>query len=160
MYQVLKNEHDVQYILDNLRLEDMLELHTIYGNNYKEIAKNTIMSSEFPVLIGISKKNDIPVAMGGIWEVTPNDRGVAGVWLLSTDRVKHHQISLLRAIKHEIEKADEKYWLTYNFIYERNFRAKKWLKWLGYKFDNPRPRGVNVPNGFEYFYRVNKKGEI
>lgn len=159
MYKVYKNEKDVQYILDNLRLEDMLELHTTYGNNYKEIAKNNIMQANFPTIICKSKKDNTPIAMGGIWEIIKEDNGIAGVWLLSTDKVKNHQISLLRTIKREIDKADEKYWLTYNFIYEKNFMAKKWLKWLGYSFDNPKPKGVDIPSSFEYFYRLRRKGE-
>ena len=25
---------------------------------------------------------------------------------------------------------------------------------LGFKFDNPKPNGINVPDGFEFFYRI------
>ncbi len=157
MYQVTKNEKDVQYILDNLRLEDMLELHAIYGNNYKEIVKNNIMKTTSAVHIA-KIEGDIPIAMGGVCETCPDDKEIAGVWLLSTEEVKRHQTSVLRAIKRVIDEADEKYRLTYNFIYEKNHRAKRWLKWLGYRFDNPRPAGVKMPSGFEYFYRINKNG--
>lgn len=46
------------------------------------------------------------------------------------------------------------YWITYNIIYKENFKAKNWLQWLGFKFDNPKPEGIEVPEGFEFFYRL------
>jgi hypothetical protein len=38
--------------------------------------------------------------------------------------------------------------------------AKRWLKWLGYKFDNPKPKGLHIPKGFQFFYKYGqlKKG--
>ena len=157
MYRARKNEKDVKYILDNLRKEDKDELLAIYGNNYKQKVMDNIMKTEFYVLLGKTKDKDIPVVMGGIWEVIPNNPHIGGAWLLSTDKVKNHKMTLLRELRKEVEAADEKFILTYNLIYEENKEAKKWLKWLGYRFDKPKPEGMVIPEGFEFFYRVNPK---
>lgn len=148
-----KTEKDVKYILDNLREDDIKECFASHGENWKEIEFNEIMSSDSYIVIGIDK-NDLPVCMGGICE-KQNNEGV--VWFLSTDEIKKHKISMLKELKKEFEKFDENFSITYNFIYKNNFIAKNWLKWIGFKFDIPHPVGMNVPEGFEFFYRIRQR---
>ena len=57
-------------------------------------------------------------------------------------------------MKKEIEKADEKYSILFNQIYKGNYQMKKWLKGLGFKFDIPKPAGFDMPENFEFFYRL------
>ena len=154
MYRANKNIKDVEYILDHLRKEDLTELKAIWSEDWKAKTLENIMGTEFYVMLGKAKNKDIPVVMGGFWKVEADAEGVGCAWLLTTDEVKNHKMCLLRELRKEVAKADEKYWLTYNFIYKENFMAKNWLKWLGYKFDNPNPEGLGVPEGFEFFYRI------
>lgn len=154
MYRKAKNEKDVKYILDNLRSEDVEEAKAIYGENYKEQIFNNIMNTEFYVLLGLTKNKDIPVVMGGIFEANPENKSIGIAWLMCTKEVKKHIKCLFKELKTEIEKADDKFWMTFNFIHKNNKMMKKWLKTVGYKFDNPHPDGVNVPTGFEFFYRI------
>lgn len=146
-----KSFKDVQYILDNLRSEDLEELKALWGENWRSATIKNIMETEFLVLVGFFDK---PVVMGGIWEIGGKNSKIACVWLLSTKDVNKHKISLLKEISEEVRKAEEKYSVLFNFIYEKNYKAKKWLKLLGFKFDNPAPSGISVPQGFEFFYRV------
>ena len=152
MHKVNKNLADVSYILDNLRKEDLEELQALWGENWREETLNNIMNMDFEVLLGKTKKGEVPVVMGGIWEV---GRGVGCAWLLSTPEIKNHRHCFLRELRYEIEKSKSKFCLIYNFIYKENFEAKRWLKWLGFRFDNPHPKGVEVPNNCEFFYKVN-----
>ena len=154
MYRAKKNEKDVLYILENLRLEDLHEAQAIYGNDFKQKILDSIMQTDFYVLLGKTKDKDIHVCAGGIWE-SPTDKNIGICWLMSTDKVKYHIKTLLKELKKEIIKADEKFALTCNFIWKENKQAKRWLKTMGYKFNNPYPLGINVPNGFEFFYRTN-----
>lgn len=151
MFRVNKNLQDVQYILDNLRYEDLSELQALWGENWREETLKNIMETDFEVLLGKTKKGKKPVVMGGIWEV---QEGVGCAWLLSTPEVKNHRHCLLRELKREVEKSKKKFSLIYNFIYKKNFEAKRWLKWLGFRFDNPHPKGIEVPFGFEFFYLI------
>ena len=154
MHRAYKNEKDVRYILDNLRKEDLNEAEAIYGADFKEQILNNIMKTEFYVLLGKTKDKDIPVCMGGIWPPSENTPDIGICWLMCTDKVKKHIKCLLKELKTEIKKADENFCFTYNLIWKENKSAKKWLKGLGYKFDNPKPDGINIPDGFEFFYRL------
>lgn len=154
MYRAKKNDKDVTYILDNLRMEDLLELQALWGDNWREETLKQIMNTNFCVMLGKTKNKDIPVVMGGFWQQENCEEGVGCAWLLSTEDISKHSICLLKELKKEMDKTDEKFWLTYNIIYKENYLAKKWLQWLGYKFDNPKPEGVEMPEGFEFFYRI------
>ena len=154
MYRKQKNPKDVMYILENLRKEDIEECKIVHGADWKQKSFDAVMQTDFEVLVGVTKNGDIPVCMGGVWHLEKDDSKIATAWLLSTDEVQNHKISLLKELKKEFEKYDKKYDLTYNLIYEKNYMAKNWLKWLGFRFDNPKPEGFNVPEGFEFFYRL------
>ena len=160
MYRKAKNEKDVLYILDNLRAEDLEECKAVHGDNWKEKTFNQIMKTDFDVLMGINPDGDVPVCMGGAWHIGNDAEDVGVVWMLCTDDIVNHKICLLRELKKEFKKYDEKFWFLYNFIYSKNVFAKNWLKWMGFKFDIPKPYGLNIPDGFEFFYRIrkNKKG--
>lgn len=149
-----KNEKDVEYILSHLRKEDLEELKALWGENWKSETLKNIMTTDFLCLVGVSDK---PVAMGGIWGVGGENSKIACVWLLSTEEVKFHKISLIKILSEQIKKAEKEYSVFYNYIYKSNLSAKKWLKILGFRFDNPRPNGINVPEGFEFFYKVSYK---
>ena len=143
-----KSLRDVEYILDNLRSEDFEEVKALKGERWREETIKSIMESDFSVLVGVSDK---PVVMGGIW----GNSEIACVWLLSTDEVKKHKKSLVREIKKELESSKAE--ILYNFIYKTNHKAKKWLGPLGFRFDNPFPDGIEVPEGFEFFYKIREE---
>ena len=63
----------------------------------------------------------------------------------------NHQNCLLRNLKKDIESFDEKFWMTFNFLYKENKLAKRRLSKFGYVFD--KPSGMNIPKDFELFYR-------
>lgn len=149
-----KNIKDVEYILSHLRSEDLEELKALWGEDWKSETLKSIMNTEFYTLVGVG---DNPVVMGGIWGVGAENSKVACVWLLSTEEVKFHKTALIKNLVKEIKDAEKKYSVLYNFIYKSNHSAKKWLKTLGFRFDNPFPEQIRVPEGFEFFYKINKE---
>ena len=153
LHRAYKNEKDVKYILDNLRPADYHECRIIHGENWKQTVYDSIMQTEFYVLLGKTDNDDTPVCMGGIWEACPETPNIGVAWLLSTPEVSKYAMCLIRELKKEIEKADEKFDFMYNIIYKENFEAQKWLKPFGFVFDNSKAP-IPVPLGFEYFYRL------
>lgn len=151
MNRFSKNTDDIKYILDNLRKADRIEIRKLYGKTYKQKAFNILNNADFDILIG---KSDKPVVMGGVWVTDKKAPSVACVWLLCTDEIKNNGVSLIREIKKELRVIDDKYWLTYNILHKSNKDAKKWLVRLGFKFDLPALKGVDIPKGFEFFYRI------
>ena len=150
IYRISNNSEDLHYILTHLRKEDEAELKAYYGKNWK--LKTFLEHKHLNNLIIGKDRN--PVLIAGICQRKEDPEGIGTVMLLSTDEIKNYKIKLLREIKKEIEKADEKFWFLYNFIYKDNLEAKKWLEWLGFKFDKSIPENIKLPEGFELFYRI------
>lgn len=158
MYRKQKNEKDVKYILEHLRECDRKEVQSIHGEEWENKVLEDIMKSDFDVLMGINVDGDVPVCMGGVWHLETDEPGVGVVWMLCTDDVSNHPITLLRELKKEFKKYDEEYWLLYNFMLSEDTQAKGWLKWVGFDFSMPHPIELKnvIPKGFEFFYRIRK----
>ncbi|MCX4275887.1 MAG: hypothetical protein OSJ27_08955 [Candidatus Gastranaerophilales bacterium] len=156
MIRYPKNLKDIRYILNHLRSEDKSELKALFKRNWKKKTLKLIKKSSTYAVIG-KNKNGIPIVMGG-YSALPQNKNVAGVWFLTTNEVKNHKLSMLLELKKEFEFYDTKFGLTYNILYKSNMASKKWLKWLGFRFENFF-KIKNIPNGFEFFYRLkNTKG--
>ncbi len=150
-----KNTNDVNFILENLRKEDLNEIKALWGRNYKQKVFESINNTDYLILIGVNDKTEkIPVAIGGFYEVYKDNPNIACVWLLSTKYIKYNKKEFFSALKKQLEYAETKYFVMYNFIYKENFEAKKWLRKFGFKFDNPKPDGIRVPENFEFFYKL------
>ena len=150
MYEKQKNEKDVLYILKNLRPEDEAEARVLKGDDYINVLLQEIMSPNVITRLGCKKSDDTPVCIGGYTDAREEGAGV--VWLLATNEVENYKTCLLRNIIKTLKEADEKYQVTYNFLFSENKLAKSWLKKTGFRFDNP--QGINAPEGFEFFYRI------
>lgn len=157
MYRKAKNEKDVLYILEHLRVDDLEEVKAVHGDKWKENVFNDIMKTDFDVLMGVTRDGDIPVCMGGAWHLDKDAPGVGVVWMLCTAEIVNHKICLLKELKKEFKKYDKDFWFLYNFIYFKNDFAKNWLSWIGFKFDNPKPHGMKIPKEFDFFYRIRKR---
>lgn len=149
-----------KFILENLRAEDLEELKIIWNENWKEKVLKSFEQTEVKFAYGLDEFGDeIPIAMGGFYEFADKSSKVACVWLLTTKFVHKNKFALMKVLKNEIERAQKKYDIMYNFIYEANYEAKGWLKKLGFCFDNPKPKNLNVRENFEFFYKLNNRKE-
>lgn len=162
MYRAQKNIKDFKYILNHLRKEDKEEVKAIFGKHWKRETIKNLMHTDFQILLGKTKKGNIPVLMGGAWAVDKDKPSIATVWMLSTPEIEKHQVAFLRELRKEVANYDKSFAITYNHIYKSNILAKKWLKWAGYRFPNeekvltPLDRfflSIEIPEGFEIFYR-------
>lgn len=151
MYKISKNNlNHLNLILDNLREEDLEEVIAVYGNRWREKVFISTINTDFITLL----KDEMPIAIGGF---VPNseDSKIACVWLLCTKAVTFNKYSLLKELKTQLSKAENEFDIMYNFIYKSNFGAIPWIKKLGFKFDNPYPKGLFRGTDFIFFYKVN-----
>ena len=117
----------------------------------------SIKSTDFIIVKGFDKeRNIIPIVIGGFFEPYKTNSRVACVWMLSTKYIKYNRYLMMKVLKSQIASASERYEIMYNFIYQSNTKAKNWLKRLGFKFDNPHPKNLKVPVGFEFFYKLHR----
>ena len=69
--------------------------------------------------------------------------GVAAPWLLGTDAVLDHRRYFLRSSVRWRGQLFERYDVLRNFVDDRNTVAKRWLRWMGFRFSDPMPVGIN-----------------
>lgn len=152
---------DCEYILDNLRKEDVEEVSTTLGKDWKNLTIKALQSG-LPFNLVKTQKDDRPVLMYGAWPIYKENQSIAVVWLLSTPEIKEHQIKFLREIKNDLKIYDDKYGILYNMIYSKNRLAKRWLKKSGFRFPKDEKKKIpldllfskmNTPENFEVFYR-------
>ena len=153
------DESEIIFILENLREEDKQELIALYGDNWFYRTLQDLKYRKFYILYGYDYElNVVPIAMGGFCECFESDKSVVCCWLLSSVYIYKNKILFFKSLKEQMKDAENKYKIMYNFIHKTNFSAKKWLKNLGFKFDNPNPKNITVKDGFEFFYKLCKKG--
>lgn len=62
-------------------------------------------------------------------------------WLLGSDLLVRHQRAFLRRCPGYLERMRRGRLLLHNWVDERNLLARRWLAWLGFRFDPPAPFG-------------------
>ena len=158
MLKKVENDAEILFILNNLRKEDEQELIALYGDNWKEETLANLKNKDFYVLYGKCNNSDIkPIAMGDFCRLFPQDNSIACVWLLTTKFIYKNKSLFWKNLIRMFKQNCLKYDIMYNFIYKSNVQAKKWLKKIGFKFDNPHPDGINLKEGFEFFYKTKER---
>lgn len=64
-------------------------------------------------------------------------------WLISTMHVERHPKAFLQVCKPEVAEMLTRHAELVNYVDVRNTAAIRWLKWLGFQFDEPAPYGPN-----------------
>ncbi len=73
--------------------------------------------------------------------------GTGSPWLLGTDLIEKHARPFLRANKGYIEEMLGRYPILMNYADTENVVAVRWLEWLGFTMNTPKPYG---PFGFPF----------
>ncbi len=158
---MLKRSNDksvISYVLTHLREEDKQELMALYYEKWEEKMLENLATREFFVLYGLDdKKRNVPIAIGDVDSIFEKTQRIACVWLLSTVWVKQNKRKFFNTIKQQLLFADKDFDILFNFVYESNNIAKKWIKKLGFCFDNPKPIEFSVEDGFEFFYKAKER---
>ncbi len=158
MLKQVSDIKEITYILDHIRENDKEELKALYGKNWYKKTLKILSDEKFLVLYGINDNNEIvPVSIGGCCGVLDKTPKTGCIWLLSTYYTVKNKTILVKVIKEQVEKAKQEYDIIYNYIYKTNVQIKSLLKKLGFCFDNPKPEGLKLKDGFEFFYLLAKK---
>ncbi len=160
MLKHIKDEKIFRFILNNLRDEDYVELRDSRGENwFNETLKNLFSSDVVVLFVKNRYGRMLPIAMGGFEPYLQNGNNIAVVWLLSTKFINQYKLIFWKELNTYFSQEKSKYSILFNFIYKSNFQAKRWLRLLGFKFDNPKPDGMEVAENFEFFYKVINRKE-
>ena len=74
-------------------------------------------------------------------------------WLLGSDLIVEHARSFLRLSRAWVQERREGYSALANFVDVRNTEAVRWLKWLGFKMDEPVPFGPDQLPFHPFYWR-------
>ena len=139
------NEEHARYIADHCREADRLELGALGVTPYQAMMTGLMMRGTACT----GTVDGVPVCMFGVAETSMI--GNAGrPWMVAADNVERYQIQFLRRNRSMVRKWLASYSILENYVDVRNTQAIKWLRWLGFKFDEqPVPMGsMRLP-----FYR-------
>lgn len=131
-------EEDVEYVIENMRDQDRNEILASHGKFAFTELRNAAHDDDSWVgevdgniicLFGVAPLSII--AGGGM------------PWMVSTKGLTKYAKTFLPRSKEWIDGKLEEYGHLSNYVDERNTVAKRWLKWLGFELEDPKPYGVN-----------------
>ena len=68
------------------------------------------------------------------------------IWFLSSDAIDLHKREFMQGSRKVLEDWQAQYGALFNLVMEENNKSIRWLKWLGARFYEPKPIGMNGEN--------------
>lgn len=136
---------DIQYLAENIRLEDRQEIWHIARKTPLEAFQLGFEMSDQPLTVVWGDK---PVAMFGV----SGANGIGIPWMLATDDLKKIAKSFLRECRSYVQRMHNNYPFLINMVWAKNEIHIQWLRWLGFQFDEPMTMGPDNEM-FIRFYR-------
>ena len=138
-------EH-VSFIAEFMRPADVAEVMASHGvTPMQALTEGVKVSTWVSTVIA----DGVPVAIVGLVKGSTVISGVGRPWMLGTTDLFRIGKSLTKYSKLGLADMLEKCSLLENYVHADNKVSIRWLKVLGFKFDEPTPCGLNG----EYFHR-------
>lgn len=128
----------IQHIADNMRSQDRVEIERSSGKDHKATLKTSVKNSDevFVVLV-----DGEPFGVFGIY-VSCSMGAEGAIWYIGTDRIHDVYRQFLKASKRYVVERMNTFNVLYNYVDVDNTVSYRWLKWLGFKFEEPAPYGA------------------
>lgn len=139
---------DVEAISARAREADVAEMAAM-GTTVSEALADGLRRSDW-ALTGLVGGE--PVCMFGVAPVSILN-GEGAPWMLATDGLERAQVPFLRSCKPVVREMERSYPRLLNVVDARNTVAIRWLRWLGFRFDETDYRIGG------HLFRVFRKGE-
>jgi hypothetical protein len=132
-------EGDIAVLVRNMREADKDEVNAATRMGLRNAVSSSVTMSSY------AKTGLVDGALVCMWGVCPisliSKKGTP--WMLGTDLIKKKQKIFLKRSKPWLEDIKKDYNYLENYVDARNTLSIKWLKWLGFKVEDPIPYGVN-----------------
>lgn len=147
-YTVEPATHDhALHIGRHARRADVEELAAASGRTCLEALLDGLLRCDTP-LTGLI--NGEPACMFGVVQ-TNRVYNIGAPWMIGTELLEQHALAFLRRSKPAFYPLAAQYSELVNYVDARHTAAIRWLKWLGFEFDEAKPHGVaGLP--FHRFY--------
>ncbi len=149
MHQIIKASYDhIELMMPFIRQADIEEMWASDHKKPDEALRQSLMCST-DARVGIADGSIVC-----IFGVAPVNllEGTAAPWMIATSHIDKYASIFLRNNKDVVNEWIDTYPHLFNYVDARNFKAKKWLKWLGFVLSEAKPYGKEqLP--FHYFER-------
>lgn len=128
----------VQHIADNMRDQDRVEIERSSGRDYKKVLFSSVEGSDEVHVVLVDGE---PFGVFGIY--TSCSLSMEGaIWYIGTDRIHDVYRQFLKASKRYVVERMKTFNVLYNYVDVDNTVSYRWLKWLGFEFEEPAPYGA------------------
>lgn len=140
-------EEMIQHIADNMRKADRIEVMASDGHTPLEALQQSLKMSQSATVACVE---GVPCVIFGL--VIHNlIEGTGSPWMLGTEGSLKHRRQFLIETPLVIDEMLRTCIKLFNHVHVKNRESVRWLKWLGFTFDNPAPFGV-AGEEFQRFY--------
>jgi hypothetical protein len=129
-----------QAVAVNMRVADQMEVWSLARLTPHEAVEHSLRSSTEAWVATVDDRPMIVFGCGPLADVPP--WGVP--WLLGVQGVEHHAREFLTMAPAYIERWAQQYHCLYNMVDQRNERAIRWLKRMGFQFHPAVPAGPDA----------------
>jgi len=119
----------IVYLAQNMRQADKREVWASCRATPLEALEDSFTKSDETWVGLIDGK---PFAMFGVGEVNLL-AGIGAPWLLGTDEIEHHPMTVLRTSRRAMAYWQTRYRLLTNYVDGRNVVSQRWLQWAGFQ---------------------------
>ena len=138
---------DIDAIAENMRLDDKLETWASCRMLPLDVVRLSVAGSS---LSKVGRVDGKPVVVFGVG--SPGLLSAKGVpWMLAIEGFEKYAIAFLRRCRKGVREMAQDYEVLENWVDDRNTTSIKWLKWMGFKMDDPVPYGISQ-KPFRRFY--------
>lgn len=123
--------NDAYDLYNRLRQQDEDEVMALVGLD--NLTALTVCFNDSDKVLTAEIDNTIVCMFG----VTKNIDGTGTPWLLGSDDVNKIPVTFIRESRKYIDQFLQEYGYLYNYVDIRNTLSIQWLKWLGFKIEEP-----------------------
>lgn len=121
---------DIDAMLPHIRAADVDEMAAL-GKTAEEAMRGGLAAGDW-TMTGLV--DGVPVCMFGVAPLSVLN-GIGAPWMLATDGLEAAQVPFLRTCRPVVRAMRDSYPRLLNIVDERNTVARRWLRWLGFRFD-------------------------
>lgn len=130
---------DIEHVAANMRQADIEEITAGTGSSPADALIESVMLSTACLALDIDGE---PAAIFGVAPLTGMLGSMGSPWLLGTRLLERRPRALIALGPYYRDGMLAMYPHLVNYVDARNTRSIRWLKWLGFEFDEAKPHGA------------------
>lgn len=127
----------VRVLSENMTRDDRIEVMLSHGHTAQDAIEKGLEVSKFTTVGCVG--DDVCCIFGVTEKSLLTRHGIP--WMLTTDKMELHKRILMEGSIDVVNEMKRHFNHLENYVYVENKRSVRWLKWLGFEFDEPEPHG-------------------